>query len=934
MDRRFKHIAANTWRQWIFMILCCFCTSANAQNLDYTVHHISAEQGLSDHRVAAILQHSNGFTYFGSFKGVDRFDGYRCVPLKLPERLRYNGDGSIDASVHFLFEALDGRLIIIYGLYQIKGHPVADLYNPKTGDFEEIRIADLDIAEGHIFLEDEETLDFIPRKYYNTPDHFRIDDAYGNRFEAIQSSKTAILTLANGQQLDFSAEWYSLILPSIFGRDYSKMFYFSNRNGLLKIDIHQSPFQTVLKAESNPWEYPLSSRAILPLDSNRVLLSTDTKPVVLYDRASDSLEDFPIDLKSPTGESLPLTGVRAFHLESDSIIWMTTYDQLGLIKLNLNTGETSSYLQEYNDQIYKLIHSIQLPSGELLILINFEVNKNLILLFDPKTGTSQMIHFLSSSLSIGNQRVTYAIQTADEHIWIGTTMGLYEIDLKAAKILRAFYGRNRPPLPKEAFPQTYALAANSVLVLHENEENQLLIGLEGGGLQILDLATGDLETIDQTKGLSSNTVCGILPDQNGYWISTYNGLSFYQQEKKTFQNFSFQNGMPHHEFNRFSFQKDPTGRLYFGGMNGFVHFDPAEVLAPKGDVNLLLSEATYFAEDGQTQIQRYTGFEEIPVIHIPSGNRICSFFFTMDDFVQAEGHQYAYLLQPRYASNASSSSQEWRSNGQNPKIQFDYLPAGDYELRVRGTTASGLVSEEFRIYLVVEEFFYRTIWFYLLVTLGIAGISYAFYRNRLNQVIKMEKLRIQLSSDLHDDVGSLLSGVAYQMEVLEYYVDEKHKSRVQRVASASRRAMSQMRDVVWAMDQRKDSLQDLVDRMREFTNEVLEPLDIHCQFQTTDLPLQKILSTEQRHAFLLIFKEAINNTIKHAAASKIEVQFFRKNRHLILSIQDNGQGLQKDIQSITGQGLSNMQMRAERISGQIRFFQEDGFGLHLSAPIF
>ena len=133
----------------------------------------------------------------------------------------------------------------------------------------------------------------------------------------------------------------------------------------------------------------------------------------------------------------------------------------------------------------------------------------------------------------------------------------------------------------------------------------------------------------------------------------------------------------------------------------------------------------------------------------------------MSNIFDAENHQYIYKLESRnkWFSNLKS---EWQSNGQNQKIQFDYLPSGSYNLRIKGTSSQGGVTEELVIQLEVQEFFYKTWWFFLLSILGLLGISFAVYRNRLANAIKMERFRMRISSDLHDDVGSLLSGVAYQ----------------------------------------------------------------------------------------------------------------------------------------------------------------------------
>ncbi|MFK8005327.1 MAG: sensor histidine kinase, partial [Saprospiraceae bacterium] len=276
----------------------------------------------------------------------------------------------------------------------------------------------------------------------------------------------------------------------------------------------------------------------------------------------------------------------------------------------------------------------------------------------------------------------------------------------------------------------------------------------------------------------------------------------------------------------------------------------------------------------------------------------------------------------------------WQSNGRDRKIQFEYLPAGDYDLNIRGTSSEGIATNKFTIHLQVQEFFYKSWWFITLCILTLTVLIYLFYQNKLNRALEIEKLRTRLSSDLHDDVGSVLSGVAYQMELLEYSVPEKNRSLVQQIAASSRRAMSQMRDVVWAIDSRNSSIQDLIERMQEFAKEIIEPLEINFDFQYKDLPLKKNISAEIRHSILLIFKEFLTNTVKHAEASNITIQLFKNGKNLEMIIQDNGKGLPKDTELSTGQGLENMKMRAWKIKASLDFLENDGFGVRLKVPTF
>ena len=88
-------------------------------------------------------------------------------------------------------------------------------------------------------------------------------------------------------------------------------------------------------------------------------------------------------------------------------------------------------------------------------------------------------------------------------------------------------------------------------------------------------------------------------------------------------------------------------------------------------------------------------------------------------------------------------------------------------------------------------------------------------------------LRNKISADLHDEVGTLLTGLAMQSEILERKVPKANQEKLHRISALSREAMLGMRDSVWAMDAQKDFSNSLVDRMNEFANEQLENTGIH-----------------------------------------------------------------------------------------------------------
>jgi len=196
---------------------------------------------------------------------------------------------------------------------------------------------------------------------------------------------------------------------------------------------------------------------------------------------------------------------------------------------------------------------------------------------------------------------------------------------------------------------------------------------------------------------------------------------------------------------------------------------------------------------------------------------------------------------------------------------------------------------------------------------------------RLQQALKIERMRVKISSDLHDDVGSLLSGLSMQTELLELTATADRKPKLQRINELSRSAMSKMRDTVWAIDARKDKLENLLDRIREHAAETLEYKNITFDMKTDALALDKSIPSHIRQNLYLICKEAITNAAKHSNGDKMNIKFRRIGRKgIYLKIHDNGKVEKKEHPS-AGLGITNMKMRADQINAKFTTSTKDGF---------
>jgi signal transduction histidine kinase len=187
---------------------------------------------------------------------------------------------------------------------------------------------------------------------------------------------------------------------------------------------------------------------------------------------------------------------------------------------------------------------------------------------------------------------------------------------------------------------------------------------------------------------------------------------------------------------------------------------------------------------------------------------------------------------------------------------------------------------------------------------------------------------------LHDDIGATLTKISLQSELIQDGAcSPEIIASLRKIGAMSRELVTTMSDVVWSIDARNDTIGDLLDRMRDFASSVLSVKPINVSFEVSGLDEHKRLPVPLRQNLYLIFKEAVNNIAKHAAASQVNIHIKNADGAFSLMIRDDGKAWgEGECEKLTGHGLRNMKMRAERIGGHLEIFRNGGCTVKLTAP--
>jgi ligand-binding sensor domain-containing protein/signal transduction histidine kinase len=272
---------------------------------------------------------------------------------------------------------------------------------------------------------------------------------------------------------------------------------------------------------------------------------------------------------------------------------------------------------------------------------------------------------------------------------------------------------------------------------------------------------------------------------------------------------------------------------------------------------------------------------------------------------------------------------EWSPPGQRRNVNYARLPSGTYRFLVRAIDAAGLITPEpamvgFRI---LPPLWNRW-WMRAIMALAAAAIIYTIYRYRVRRLVELERVRIRIATDLHDDIGSSLSQVAILSEVLRSRIDETNvqvADPVSRIAEISREVVDSMSDIVWAVNPRRDHLGDLVKRMRRLTGDVLTARNIEFKFTASDMPEEAPLGAEPRQHLYLLYKEALNNLARHSHCSQADIRLHCQGRWLEINIEDDGVGFEVSRES-DGNGLMSMRRRAAALGGTLNITSRPGAG--------
>ncbi len=503
-------------------------------------------------------------------------------------------------------------------------------------------------------------------------------------------------------------------------------------------------------------------------------------------------------------------------------------------------------------------------------------------------------------------------------LWLGTQNGLMRFDEKNASW--KYYAQKNS--------DTNSLSNNYIFSLCKDPlqpDKYLCIGTNGGGINRFNKLTGKFIRYTVDNGLPNNVVYGILPDDNGnLWMSTNKGLSQFNISNKTFRNFDVNDGLQGNEFDRYSYCKTKDGLLFFGGVNGINFFNPDEI-KPLQPPPVLITDFRLFNKTISLKTPNSPLTKDIlytDTIKLNYSQNVITFQFAAADYRRTGNVYYRYMMK--------GFDKDWIYNGNVREATYTNLNPGKYNFIVEASNDDEQWSKSPKIISIqIIPPWWRTWWFYTLIIITTGFIIYSIYQYRLQQALKLQRVRNRIATDLHDEIGSSLSTISIYSKVAQEQL-KSHSSNpvalLKKISDDTNEMMDAMNDIVWTINTRNDRFENIINRMREHAIQLFEAKDctLHFNFDEQLNPMK--FDMEKRKDFYLIYKESVNNIAKYAQAKNVWINLLSENPLIILSVKDDGTGFDKNAVRKSANGLVNMKTRATNLKGKIEIESQLGKG--------
>ena len=430
------------------------------------------------------------------------------------------------------------------------------------------------------------------------------------------------------------------------------------------------------------------------------------------------------------------------------------------------------------------------------------------------------------------------------------------------------------------------------------------------------------DKISTENGLVNDFIQSLAYDRQGrLWVSTMAGIAILDCKNKILKNSSVYVYGKEEDIQASGLEYgrllcDDKGDMWYSTQNALLRFRVSEMTFNNSPPQISIENV--LLNNQVTHWEKYTdsltGIFRIPVHPVlkyyENTLTIAYKGITMNN---AEQVQYSYLL--------SGINNYWSNSSKSNSIIFTKLKPGTYTFFVRARTNSLNWCTPALFSFTILRPYWQQWWFVTLILLAGTGIIYGLYRLRIGQLQKEKMIRNKIARDLHDDLGSTLNSVKVYANIAS--LEPWKREPLEKIKEGTQDAISSVRDLVWVLDEKKDTMEHLFVRVGQFAGPLCEANHVKYRQDLEDGLYDYVLNQEEKRNLYMIIKEAINNSIKYAGCRNITIAAASEKKKLRLTISDDGCGF--DLEKVMkGHGLENILTRAKEIHYHAEFRSAPG----------
>lgn len=597
--------------------------------------------------------------------------------------------------------------------------------------------------------------------------------------------------------------------------------------------------------------------------------------------------------------------------------------------------------------------------------------------YDPATGQAKRFRAGVGLPALGpNRRFTQIAEFRDGSIWLGGPGGLYRLNERDDEL--EFHPIRTGRMPNlTGKPDVTALhvdasdvawvgtpdlgiarydARSRTVTWYRTPEVEdilsispdpvepgryLWVGTEGGGLNRLDIRTGDVRHFGLAQGLPSMVVYGILSDEQKHlWFSSNNGLSRFNPVDFSIRNFDASYRLQGNEFNRNEYVKLADGRMVFGGVNGFTEFHPADIRVNRTLPEVVLTDFRIFNQPVDRSL--WATFERDP-IRLEYHQRMITFEFAALEFTAPQRNRYRYRME--------GYDRGWIESGFTPSATYTNLPPGSYTFRVLASNNDGLWNETgLAIPLEIRPPFWMTLWFRMLGLFLLIGAFIGAYRWRVGQlrnetqrmeqvsrllIERQEEERLRFAQEMHDGLGQELLVMKQWVGMWAKQSDpgDTRKNYVD-LSDQISSILKSVKNISYNLRPPELDRIGVTETVRYLLQESARAADMDIDMELEDV--DRHILPEHHISVLRMFQEMVSNTIRHSKATMIRVSMKVDSQWIRIEFADDGVGFdRKGVDRSTGLGLSGIIERVRILSGtvSIETAAAQGASITISIPV-